>query len=79
MEALNSVKPEPTQNFYLGKSEKKYFNFLFLKKFNLDPSIAYQTKTAVLNYNTLKKLNILPKKVLMDNIEKNISLTKQNR
>ena len=79
MEALNSVKPEPTQNFYLGKSEKKYFNFLFLKKFNLDPSIAYQAKTTVLNYNTLKKLNILPKKVLMDNIEKNISLTKQNR
>ena len=79
MEVLNSVIPEPRQEFYVTKREKKYASFLFLKKFNIDPSLAYQTKTFTTNYNTLKKLDILPKKVLMDNIEKNISITKQNR
>lgn len=79
MEALNSVTPEPTQIFYLKNYEKKYSNFLFLKKFNLNPNIAYQPKTSVINYNALKQLDILPKKIIMDNVEKNILLTKQNR
>lgn len=62
MEVLNSVIPEPRQEFYVTKREKKYTSFLFLKKFNIDPNLAYQTKTSTTSYNTLKKLDILPKK-----------------
>jgi hypothetical protein len=79
MEGKTAVQPDPKQTFYLSSLEKKYTSFTFLKKANLDPKIAYEVKTSVLNYNTLKNLNLIPKKFFIDNIEKNINLTKQNK
>jgi hypothetical protein len=79
MEAMSSVKPEPMQTFYLSKLQAKYCNFHFLKKFGLDPKIAYQPRTIIVDYKTLKILDLAPKKILIDIIEKNINLTKQNK
>lgn len=79
MELLNSVRPEPEQTFYLAKYEKKYYNLSFLKKFSLDTDIVYGLKTPAINYNVLKTLELAPKKIIMDNVIKGVSLTKQNR
>lgn len=79
MELLNSVRPEPEQTFYLSKYEKKYYNLSFLKKFSLDTDIVYGLKTPAINYNVLKTLELAPKKIIMDNVIKGVSLTKQNR
>jgi hypothetical protein len=79
MEVMSAVQPEPMQTFYLSKYQKKYTNFLFLRKFGFDPKIAYQSRTIPFDYNQLKSLKITPKKLLIDNIEKNINLTKQNK
>jgi hypothetical protein len=79
MEAMLAVKPEPMQTFYITKLQTKYSNFTFLKKFGFNPKIAYQPRVIILDYNILKNLNLTPKKALVDIIEKNIDLTKQNK
>jgi hypothetical protein len=79
IEVMNAVRPEPMQTFYLSKYQKKYTNFLFLRKFGFDPQIAYQIRTIPFDYSQLKCLKITPKKFIIDNIEKNINITKQNK
>jgi hypothetical protein len=79
METMNSVQPEPNQVFFLNERTHRYSNFFFLKRFGFDPSIAYATRTYPLDFNKLKFLNFSIKKILVDNIESGIAITKQNK
>jgi hypothetical protein len=79
IETMNSVKPEPNQVFFLKDRTHKYSNFYSLRKFGFDPSIAYSTKTYPLDFNKLKFLHFSIKKILVNNIERNIAITKQGK
>jgi hypothetical protein len=74
LDAMQSTKPEPMQTFYLRDIEKKYYESPILS----DPRLS-KLQQEVLPYSILKNLNFYFKKLIIDNITKNINIGKQNK
>lgn len=74
LDAMQSTKPEPMQTFYLRDLEKKYYESPILLDSNL-----YKLQQETLPYTILKNLNFYFKKLIIDNITKNINIGKQNK